>query len=52
MKLINKWNGKNFYLIKDWKYIDVVKVKGYFYVLKFSEKFWEATAVWNPIKVK
>lgn len=35
MKLISKWNGKNFYGVEKGSIIEVVKVSGLFYRTKY-----------------
>ena len=40
MKLISKWNGKNFYGIENWSVIEVVRIRDYFYRTKFILGEW------------
>lgn len=49
MKLISKWNGKNFYGIENWSIIEVVRIRGCFYRTKFILGEW-LRAVGEAIK--
>lgn len=41
MKLLSKWNGKNYYGIQsDWSILEVVKISGYFYRAKYVIGEW------------
>lgn len=41
MKLVSKWNGKNYYGIQsDWSILEVVRVSGYFYRTKYVIGEW------------
>ena len=40
MKLISKWNGKNFYGIENWSVIEVVRIRGCLYRTKFILGEW------------
>lgn len=35
MKLVSKWNGKNYYGIENWAVVEIVRISGYFYRTKF-----------------
>lgn len=40
MKLISKWNGKNFYGVENGSIIEVVKVSGLFYRTRYIIGEW------------
>lgn len=51
VKLMSKWNGRNYYGWKDGdkQPFEVVKEGGRFYVAKYTLKH-GLTAMWNPLK--
>lgn len=51
MKIVSKWNGRNFYGYEKWKSdpVEIVKEWGRFYRTKFVIGEW-LRAVGNPIK--
>jgi hypothetical protein len=40
MKLVSKWNGKNFYGFKKGEIVEIVKVRGAFYRTKYVIGEW------------
>jgi hypothetical protein len=40
MKLVSKWNGKNYYGIENWSVVEIVRLSGYFYRTKFILGEW------------
>lgn len=35
MKLVSKWNWKNFYGIENWTIVEVIRISGFFYRTKY-----------------
>jgi hypothetical protein len=40
MKLVSKWNGKNYYGIENGSVVEIVRLSGYFYRTKFILGEW------------
>lgn len=40
MKLVSKWNGKNYYGIEKWNVVEIVRLSGYFYRTKYVIGEW------------